>query len=173
MKKKLVVFILVVLGFHLAAYFAVIYYDNNFKYGRMRETPGVRPHEEPLPVMETGLVPVFGGDAVYRATPANLLTPPATLAAAEANARGKAVYFTFCAQCHGPQLDGNGTVGQSFQPLPTDLRSATVQAKPAGVLFKSISYGIPSGRQPPLDTTITADDRWCVVAFVKSLGLRQ
>jgi mono/diheme cytochrome c family protein len=171
--KKLVVFIIVIAGFHLVAYFAVIYYDNNFKYGRMRETPGVRPHEEPLPLMEAGIVPVFGGDAVYQATPADLLVPPAALAGAEAGARGKAVYFTFCAQCHGPQMDGNGTVGQSFQPLPTDLRSPAVQAKPTGALFRSISYGTPDGRQPPLDTTITVNDRWCVIAFVKSLGLRQ
>jgi hypothetical protein len=40
-------------------------------------------------------------------------------------------------------------------------------------LFKSVSYGIPGGRQPPLETTITIDDRWSVVAFVQSLGLRR
>lgn len=171
--KKWIIFLVVIAGVNLVAYYALMYYDDNFKYGRMRETPGIRPHEEPLPVMEAGIVPIFGGEAVYRATPANLLTPPAALDAAGAVTRGKAVYFTFCAQCHGPQLDGNGTVGQSFQPLPTDLRSAAVQAKPEGELFRSISYGIPGGRQPPLDTTIAADDRWSVVAFVKSLGLRQ
>jgi len=171
--KKWLVFLIVIVGFNLAAYYALMYYDDNFKYGRMRETPGVRPHEEPLLVLEAGIVPVFGGDAVYRATPAALLALPAGLDAAGTIARGKVVYFTFCAQCHGPQLDGNGTVGQSFQPLPTDLRSAVVQNKPAAELFQSISYGIPGGRQPPLDTTITVDDRWGVVAFVKSLGLRQ
>lgn len=171
--KKWLVLLAVIAGVNLAAYYALMYYDDNFKYGRMRETPGVRPHEEPLPVMEAGVVPISGGEAVYRATPANLLTPPAALAAADSAARGRAVYFTFCAQCHGPQLDGNGTVGQSFQPLPTDLRNAAVQNKPAGELFRSVSYGTPGGRQPPLDTTMTIEDRWSVVAFVKSLGLRQ
>jgi mono/diheme cytochrome c family protein len=170
--KKWLVFLIVVAGVNLAAYYALMYYDDNFKYGRMRETPGVRPHEEPLPVMEAGVVPIFGGDALYRATPANLLDPPAPLDAAGTIARGKAVYFTFCAQCHGPNYDGNGTVGQSFQPLPTDLRSTAVQDKPAGELFRTVSYGIPGGRQPPLDTTITIADRWNVVAFVKSLELR-
>jgi hypothetical protein len=63
-------------------------------------------------------------------------------------------------------------VGQSFQPLPTDLRSPPVQAKPDGELFKSVSYGIPNGRQPALQTTVTIDDRWHVIAFVKSLGNR-
>jgi len=165
--------LLIVGGLHLVGYFVLIYYDNNFKYGRMRETPGVRPHEEPLIAMEAGLVPVSGGDAVLRATPAPALKPPLALEDANVIARGKAVYFTFCAQCHGSNYDGNGTVGQSFMPLPTNFRAPAVQSKPAGELFKSVSYGIPGGRQPPLETTITIDDRWSVVAFVKSLGLRQ
>jgi mono/diheme cytochrome c family protein len=86
--------------------------------------------------------------------------------------RGKAVYLTYCAQCHGYNYDGNGTVGQSFYPLPTDLRSSEVQSKPEGKLFKTVSYGIPNKRQPALQTTVTIDDRWHVIAFMKSLGLR-
>jgi hypothetical protein len=44
---------------------------------------------------------------------------------------------------------------------------------PAGMLFKEISYGIPDGRQPALATTMTVDERWQAIAFVKSLGQRQ
>jgi mono/diheme cytochrome c family protein len=170
MKKLSALAVVLVVG--LGAYYALMFYDNNFRYGRMRETPAVRPHEEPLILMEAGVVPVSGGDAVLRATPGPALKSPLTMGDANVIARGKAVYFTFCAQCHGPDYDGNGTVGQSFNPLPTDVRTAAIQSKPAGELFKSVSYGIPSGRQPPLETTITIDDRWSVVAFVKSLGLR-
>ncbi len=50
-----------------AAYHALMYYDNNFRYGRMRETPAVKPHEEPLTLMEEGVVPVSGGEALLRA----------------------------------------------------------------------------------------------------------
>ena len=42
-----------------------------------------------------------------------------------------------------------------------------------GLLFKEISYGIPGGRQPALATTIEADERWRIVAYVKSLGKRE
>lgn len=170
--KKLLGLILVLVVGVLAAYHALITYDNEFRYGRMRETPAVKPHEEPLPVMPAGVVPVSGGDALYRRTPADRLTPPVALADAGVTARGQAVYFTFCAQCHGPLHNGEGTVGQSFKPLPTDLRSQMVQSKPAGALFHTVSYGIPGGRQPALETTITVEDRWSVVAYVKSLGLR-
>jgi mono/diheme cytochrome c family protein len=171
MRKALA--LVVILAAALGAYHALMFYDNNFRYGRMRETPAVKPHEEPLILMEAGVVPVSGGEAVLRATSGPALKPPLEMADAKVIARGKAVYFTFCAQCHGPNYDGNGTVGQSFMPLPTDFRTSAVQTQPVGELFKSVSYGIPGGRQPPLETTIPIDDRWSVVAFVKSLGLRQ
>jgi mono/diheme cytochrome c family protein len=169
--KKLLVLVVILVG-ALGTYHALMFYDNDFRYGRMRETPAVKPHEAPLIRIEAGGVPVTGGEALLRAAPVSTLKPPLAMEAAEVIARGKAVYFTFCAQCHGPSYDGKGTVGQSFAPLPTDIRSSAVQSKPAGALFKSVSYGIPGGRQPPLETTITIDDRWSVVAFVKSMGVR-
>ena len=170
--KKVLAFLIAVAIAIFVAYEALIYYDKNFRYGRMRETPGVKPHEEPLLVMEAGVVPVSGGDAALMAMDPENVRPSLAMDAEETIARGKSVYFSFCAQCHGNNFNGKGTVGQSFQPLPTDLRSPDVQNKPVGNLFKSISYGVENGRQPPLHTTITIDDRWRVVAFVKSLGPR-
>lgn len=170
--KKIIVFLIVVASVLYGAYEALMYYDNNFIYGRMRETPAVRPYEEPLFNMEAGIVPVRTGEAIYRATPGVDLKSPLETAEPPVIARGKAVYLTYCTQCHGYQYDGNGTVGQSFQPLPTDLRSPEVQTKPEGELFKTVSYGEPGKRQPALQTTITINDRWHVIAFVKSLGLR-
>jgi len=171
--KKIIGFLIVVVVVLLTGYYALIYYDNNFRYGRMRETPAVRPQEEPLLVMEDGIVPVNGGEAIYRVTAGIDLTAPFDLTEAQVITRGQAVYYTFCAQCHGNNFDGNGTVGQSFHPLPADLRSYRVQSTSAGELFKSVSYGIPGGRQPALETTIPIPDRWRVVAFVKSLGGRE
>jgi len=168
--KKLVGLFITAAIIILVAYQALIYYDNNFRYGRMRETPGVKPQETPLLVLESGIVPIHGGDAVYRLTPATDLVSPIDMKASNTVARGKDLYRVYCAQCHGINFDGNGTVGQSFQPLPANLRSPQVQSKTEGELFKSISFGIPDGRQPALDTTITPDDRWHIIAFVQSLG---
>lgn len=169
MKKLLALFIVAAIVL-FAVYEVLIYYDNNFRYGRMRETPGVKPHEEPLLTMESGVVPVSDGEAVLRVTAPGSLRPTVTMADAETISRGKSVYLTFCAQCHGNGYDGQGTVGQSFQPLPASLRSEKVRTKTTGELFKSVSYGVKDGRQPALHTTISIDDRWRVVAFVKSLG---
>jgi len=139
----------------------------------MWETPAIRPHEEPAREMPEGVIPVNGGEAVYRATANYLLTSPFRDGDPEAVSRGEALYRTYCTQCHGLEHDGNGTVGQSFQPIPRDLRSSKVQTMQRGRLFKEISYGIPGGRQPPLATTIDAPDRWRIIAYLRSLGVRR
>jgi mono/diheme cytochrome c family protein len=171
MKKYVLFFILLGVAL-LVAYEALIFYDTNFRYGRMWETPGVRPHEEPPLVMQGGAVPYGGGEEVFRATLAESLKSPLSGKDSETLNLGRALYITYCAQCHGKHYDGNGTVGQSFFPLPTDLRSAKVQFLSEGAFFKEISYGIPDGRQPPLATTIVPMDRWRIVAYIKSLGIR-
>ncbi len=171
--KKIIVAALALGILGTVAYEALIYYDNAFRYGRMRETPAVRPLEEPLLPMEPGLVPVNGEDALLRATPGEKLRLPFSMGSLTAIEAGEPLYFTYCAQCHGKYHDGNGTVGQSFHPLPTDLRSTKVQDQPEGIIFKEISYGVPDGRQPPLATTIRIDDRWRIIAYIKSLGPRK
>ena len=169
--KKVVAAAMILLVFILGGYHALIKIDNDFQYGRMRETPSVRPYEEPLLLMEAGIVPAAGGEAIFKATPAAQLHSPFQ-ATPDIVKQGQTLYFTFSAQSHGKYHDGNGTVGQSFAPLPGDLRSAKIQSRSAGVLFKEISYGIPKGRQPPLATTIAEPDRWRIISYVKSLGIR-
>ena len=170
--KKLVLLVIVVIAVTVV-YNALMYYDNNFPLGRMRETPAVRPHENPILIMEAGIVPFHGGEAVLRATPPDRLTSPLAMTDPSVQQEGKKQYLLYCNQCHGNRHDGNGTVGQSFYPLPTDLRSPKVQRQSAGQLFQHISYGVGgSGRQPALGTTIEMQDRWRIIAYIKSLGTR-
>lgn len=166
----LAVFVAVVLT---AAYTVITLYDTNLKVGRMWETPAVRPHEQILPIMAPGVIPFNGGEASYRNAKGEDLISPFKNDDPNVVTSGESLYFTYCAQCHGKYHDGNGTVGQSFHPLPGDLQSAGVQSLSQGTLFKEISYGVPNGRQPALATTIEAMDRWRIVAYVKSLGLRE
>lgn len=156
----------------VVAYEALIFIDNNFKYGRMWETPAVKPHQKELLIMEKGVIPFAGGEALYRATNGEDLKSPLKKRDSNSIELGKKLYVTFCAQCHGKYHDGNGTVGQSFHPLPSDLRSTKVQSSSDGLLFKEISYGIPDGRQPPLASTIDVLSRWRIIAYIKSLGKR-
>jgi mono/diheme cytochrome c family protein len=158
--KRIVILAVFVAVMLTAAYTVITLYDTNLKVGRMWETPAVRPHEQGLLIMEPGVLPFNGGSPFKNDDP-------------KVVASGKSLYFTYCAQCHGKYHDGNGTVGQSFHPLPGDLQNARVQSLPRGTLFKEISYGVPDGRQPALATTIEVMDRWRIIAYVKSLGLRK
>ena len=171
--KKIIVTALILLAVVLVVYQGLTIIDNDFMLGRMRETPAVRPYEKPLLIMEQGVIPIEGGEAVYRAADGKRLRSPFVKGDPNSIKRGRALYSTYCAQCHGKYHDGNGTVGQSFHPLPTDLRTIKVQTLPEGVLFKEISYGVPNGRQPPLATTIEVMDRWRIIAYLKSLGPRR
>jgi mono/diheme cytochrome c family protein len=171
--KKIVVIAVLLAAILFVGYEALIIIDNNFRYGRMRETPAVRPHEKELLTMKQGVIPFEGGEAIYRAADGKRLKSPFVKGDPNSIKLGKTLYFTYCAQCHGKYHDGNGTVGQSFHPLPTDLRAVKVQTLPEGVLFKEISYGVPNGRQPPLATTVEVMDRWRIIAYLKSLGLRR
>ncbi len=142
------------------------------EYGRMRETPGVKPHEEPLLIMREGVVPFDGGEEMLRNTPGEALSSPVNMEDAAVIAAGRIGYVTFCKQCHGNHHDGYGTVGQSFAPKPHDLREAEVQEMSDGELFQYIGYSKPKSRHPALATTVSIIDRWRIAAYIKSLGIR-
>jgi mono/diheme cytochrome c family protein len=156
----------------LVAWGVISGYDEILSVGRMWQTPAIKPHEKPIPVMAAGSVPYGGGEALYRAAAAEEIKPPFALTEPAVIAAGKTAYQYYCIHCHGKNFDGYGTVGQSFAPPPGDLRSQKVQSMPEGTLFKEISFGIPDGRQPALATTVAVDDRWNAIAYIKSLGLR-
>ena len=108
MKKYILFFILLGVVI-LVAYEALIFYDTNFRYGRMWETPAVRPHEEPPLGMQGGVVPFGGGEEVFKATPVEALKSPLSSADPDVLKLGKASYSLYCSQCHGKGYDGNGT----------------------------------------------------------------
>ena len=68
--KKYLTFLIALGIVVLIAYEALIYYDENFRFGRMWETPAVRPQEEPPFSMPKGTVPQQGGEEIFKATPA-------------------------------------------------------------------------------------------------------
>jgi hypothetical protein len=156
----------------LGVYGAITLYDETLQVGRMWETPAVRPHEQPIPVMANESVPFSGGELFYRNVDPDALKPSFSLGDPCTIAKGKQGYRYFCIQCHGINYDGYGTVGQSFAPPPGDLRGVRVQNLPVGRIFHEVSYGIPGGRQPALATTIAVEERWQIIAYIKSLGLR-
>lgn len=135
-------------------------------YGRMKEQESVRTYESKFPEMPSGSVPVQGGLETLRVQDLKELKNPLDKDARWVD-RGKEAYGLYCGMCHGPRADGHGTVGQSFHPLPSDLRSREVQELSDGEIFGVITFG--SRRSPPLGYTVSEEDRWAIIRFLRSL----
>ncbi len=146
--------------------YGIDFYDANMKWSRMFQTPAIRPHEEPMLIMEKGIVPIDGGERVLRASLKNHTLVRPEYSSQNLVAKGKEEYRVFCSPCHGNHLDGMGTVGQSFNPLPTSLYSQPVVQMSDSEMFSLISDG--SKRSPALASSMTAESRWAVISYVRS-----
>jgi mono/diheme cytochrome c family protein len=135
-------------------------------YARMKEQESIRTYETQLPEMDPGSVPVGGGLQLARAADPDALRNPLPFDD-KSVALGEERYGFYCVMCHGPNADGRGTVGQSFHPLPADLKSPEVQGQSDGMLFQKISLG--SKRAPALLHTVAEKDRWAIIHFIRSL----
>jgi hypothetical protein len=135
-------------------------------YGRMYEDDAIHTYQTVMPEMPKRTTPIGGGIQILRmAKPDELLNPVAF--GRESVQRGREAYGYYCIQCHGPNVDGRGTVGQSFAPLPANLKDPNVQDQSDGSLFYRISLGF--NRHPPLWDTVAEHDRWAVVNYIRSL----
>ena len=135
---------------------------------RMYDQPHVRSFQAALPPMPAGAVPV--SDPVFRMpTAAQARDMKNPLADTPANrAHGKTYYDYYCVACHGDAGDGNGPVGQSYVPVPTDLRAAKVRAYGDGQLLRAMLAG--TGHEPVLAGVVHPEHRWYLVLYVRSLG---
>jgi mono/diheme cytochrome c family protein len=136
-------------------------------YGRMKEQEALRTYKAEIPEMPAKTIPVTGGlNALREANPEKLKSP--VHFNQESVRRGKEEYGYYCVMCHGPRGDGNGTVGQSVYPLPTDLKNLQAQKQTDGKLFYTITFGLK--RHPPLGFMITEADRWAIIHYIRSLS---
>ena len=91
--------------------------------------------------------------------------------------RGRSLYLQHCALCHGDQGRGDGPSARlharKARP-PQDLTRPEIQANMTdGEIFWKIGAGFREGKKivmPSFENEIaSADDRWRVVMFVRSL----
>lgn len=136
-------------------------------YGRMYDQDSVKTYERKMPTTDKRSVPIRNGLVVLsNADPRGLRNP--LLFSKEIVEHGTRAYNSFCIPCHGPKLDGNGTVGQSFAPLPTDLTSRTTLSQKDGELYTKARLGFK--RHPVLFATVSAEDAWAVIIYMRSMG---
>jgi mono/diheme cytochrome c family protein len=164
--KRLIVLGIAVSVILAAAYAGITVFDEYMRFGRMWETPAIRPHETPLLVMGKESIPVDGGEAVLRAGGAEKLENPDRDRSMKRVFAGKAAYTRYCIHCHGKDLKGQATVGQSFSAPAMDLKSPQIRDRKDGMLFSSISYG--KDRMPPLATTVSVPERWDIIVYLRA-----
>ncbi len=131
----------------------------------MFDQPSFRRQEAPL-VAPVGAVPVTGRPQAFTEQQAAALSNPFAGQAAAVEA-GKRLFAINCQMCHGAEGKGNGAIASYFPPKPTDLTSERVRGLADGQIFWTITNGF--ARMPDFRTKLSVEERWQIVAFVRSL----
>jgi mono/diheme cytochrome c family protein len=95
------------------------------------------------------------------------LLSPARLDDPQTVARGKVVFSNFCAPCHGATGKGDGLVVQQGYPAPPSLYADNARRIKDGQIFHILTYG--QKNMPAYASQLSSEDRWNVIAFVRSL----
>jgi len=91
---------------------------------------------------------------------------------------GRDVFLDRCWFCHGEDGDGEGPVAQYLWPRPRDFTIASFKLRTTGSgelptdedLYRTISLGIPGTSMPEWGSTLSEDERWQVIAYIKTFG---
>lgn len=134
---------------------------------RMASQPSIRPYETRMPPMPSGTVPVGGSlrSVMLRESKAASNPVPDTPANRD---RGRIYYDYYCRMCHGAKGNGDGPVGLGYEPKPSDLSSAAINAMSDGELYRRMLTGI--GHEPVLEQTVPPEHRWPLVLHVRGLA---
>jgi mono/diheme cytochrome c family protein len=84
--------------------------------------------------------------------------------------RGRDRFAITCAACHGLAGDGDSAVAHNMQRRrPPSLHEPRIVALSPGALYRVVADGY--GLMPAYATMLSVDDRWAVIAYVRTLEL--
>ncbi|HEY7408288.1 MAG TPA: cytochrome c/FTR1 family iron permease [Gemmatimonadaceae bacterium] len=85
-------------------------------------------------------------------------------------AAGQALYAQNCAACHGPTGLGDGPAARGMNPPPPAIGDPTAMAdRTPALLFRVISVGVAGTLMVGWGDSLTADQRWDIVAYLHSM----
>ncbi|MBI4532733.1 MAG: cbb3-type cytochrome c oxidase subunit II [Candidatus Melainabacteria bacterium] len=82
---------------------------------------------------------------------------------------GRGLYTQNCAACHGQSGRGNGPNSVSLEKKPANLTRPFYKQYPDDFWFYRITEGVPGTRMPRFGEVLTEEQRWYLVAYVKTL----
>jgi mono/diheme cytochrome c family protein len=124
----------------------------------MQDQPSYQPTEAPRLHSPVGSIPQESRTVLSVADGRDGLDP----------AWGARLYRVNCFHCHGPTGEGNGPVAAYLKEKPANLRAATVQNRTHEELYRIVSQG--KDVMPAFRGHLSADERWAVAQYVKSLA---
>ncbi len=146
----------------------LVYFTIMFIGPHMRVQQHIRAYQDTMPLPPKGIVPVeqdryeVPSASEARGMKNQLPDTPAT------HDRGKVYYGYYCIFCHGNNGQGDGPVGYSYMPVPTDLHAPRILQMSDGDLLRAMLVGI--GHEPVLPRVVAPDHRWYLVNYVRALG---
>jgi mono/diheme cytochrome c family protein len=118
-------------------------------------------------VMPEGTLPSSGGELSMSRDEMTVSEHAPSPATPEDLAKGKELFATDCAPCHGDNGKGDGSVAHLLRTKPTDLISGTSKDRSDGYIYGAIRDG--GTAMPSLSDAMSEHERWQVVMFVRSL----
>jgi mono/diheme cytochrome c family protein len=86
-------------------------------------------------------------------------------------AAGRELYEQNCFVCHGPTGRGDGPAAINLNPRPVDLvQHVIVGVHPDAQLFDWISNGYPNSAMPAFASTLSENERWDVLNFIRTFA---
>jgi len=81
-------------------------------------------------------------------------------------AEGEWLYDVYCAMCHGPEGLGDGQIAGHYPRMPSLAARHVQNNYTDGWIFSIIGDG--GFRMPPFAHSMSADERWALVRYVKT-----
>jgi mono/diheme cytochrome c family protein len=125
--------------------------------------------QAPVPgTIPRGFLPLhYAADPADALRAGNELTNPYVASNADVQRRGAAVFANFCQVCHGGAGRGDGPVVLRGFPAPPSLLAERALKMKDGQIFHVLTYG--QDNMPSYAAQLSRDDRWTVIAYVRSL----
>jgi mono/diheme cytochrome c family protein len=85
--------------------------------------------------------------------------------------RGEQRFNIYCAPCHSPIGDGNGTIVQRGYKRPVSYHDPRLRGMGIGYFYDVITNGF--GQMPDYAAQVTPADRWAIAAYIRVLQRSQ